>query len=598
MPAFLQLKDIDKQFGPRVIFDDASVTLDSEKKTGFIGRNGAGKSTLCKIILGQDTADSGEVIQSADLRLSYLDQHDPFTPEETALDFLMRHTGQEAWRCGEVAGRFQLKHDLLDTRIKNLSGGYQTRIKLTSMLLREPNFLILDEPSNYLDLKTLILLEEFLQDFDGGFLIVSHDREFLKKTCDHTLEAERGRLTLYPGTVEEYLTFKAEGQAQAISYNQTIESKRKQLQAFVDRFHAKASKAAQARSKMKQIEKLKTIDLAEAQHNVQIKIPAIQRRQGPAFTCEHLSIGYPEKLVAKDIRIEVDHGAHVAVLGDNGQGKTTFLRTLAADLAPTGGMFKWGFGCEIAYYAQHVVATLNPKHDVFTHLERHAADAVTRQELLAMAGSFLFKGHDVKKPVSVLSGGEGARLCLAGLLLMKRSVLLLDEPTNHLDFETVEALGAALRQFPGTVFFISHDRTFVNMVATQIVEVKHGAVIHYPGSYADYVYRLENQVRQELEAEDGARAELAPKVKTPSDYHLRKQRESAKRKLAGKIKRSEAQQAASRREKESLESEMAANPALWNRELTDRCATLAALIQEEERRWIQLTEQLEALAKG
>ncbi|MBI2093913.1 MAG: ABC-F family ATP-binding cassette domain-containing protein [Candidatus Omnitrophica bacterium] len=593
MSAILQLKEINKRFGPRVIFDNASVTLDSKKKTGFIGRNGAGKSTLCKIIIGQDTADSGKVIQSADLRLSYLEQHDLFTPEETVLDFLMRHTGQEAWRCGKVAGRFQLKHDLLHTCVKNLSGGYQTRVKLTSMLLREPNFLILDEPSNYLDLKTLILLEEFLEDFDGGFLIVSHDREFLKKTCDHTLEAESGRLMLYPGTVEEYLTFKAEQQAQIISYNQTIESKRRQLQAFVDRFHAKAAKAAQARSKMKQIEKLKTIDLAEAQSNVQIRIPAIQRRQGPAFTCEDLAIGYPEKLVAKDIQVEVDHGAHVAVLGDNGQGKTTFLRTLAADLAPKGGKFKWGFGCEIAYYAQHVVARLNPTDDVFTHLERHAAHAVTRQELLAMAGSFLFKDNDIKKPVSVLSGGECARLCLAGLLLMKYSVLLLDEPTNHLDFETVEALGAALRQFPGTVFFISHDRTFVNMVATQIVEVNNGAVIHYPGSYADYVYRLEKQIRQELDVKDGGRAESVPKANGPSDYHLRKQRESAKRKLAGQIKRCEEQQAVYRKEKDSLEAEMAADPAKWNRELTDRCTTLAALIQEEEHRWIDLNEQME-----
>src|SRR3989338_2905496 len=597
MSATIQLKAIHKRFGPRVIFNDASVTLDSGKKTGFIGRNGAGKSTLCKIITGHDTADSGEVVQSADLRLSYLEQHDLFTPEETVVEFLTRHTGQEAWRCGKVASRFQLKHALLDTRVKNLSGGYQTRVKLTSMLLRDPNFLILDEPSNYLDLKTLILLEEFLEDFDGGFLIVSHDREFLKKTCDHTLEAEGGRLMLYPGTVEEYLTFKAEQHAQAISYNQTVESKRKQLQAFVDRFHAKASKAAQARSKMKQIEKLKTIGLAEAQSNVQIRIPAVQRRQGPAFTCEGLAIGYPEKLVAQDIRIEIDHGTHVAVLGDNGQGKTTLLRTLAEDLAPRGGAFKWGFGCDIAYYAQHVAAGLNPEDSVFTHLERHAAHAVTRQELLAMAGSFLFKGNDIKKPVSVLSGGECARLCLAGLLLMKRSVLLLDEPTNHLDFETVEALGAALRQFTGTVMFISHDRTFVNLVATQIVEVNNGAVIHYPGSYAEYVYRLETQVRQELEAEEGSREEPAPKAKGPSEYHLRKQRESAKRKLAGQIRRCEEQQAAYRQEKESLEAELAADPARWSRELTDRCAALAALIQEEERRWLQLTEELERLPR-
>ncbi len=598
MPAILQLKEISKHFGPRVIFDEASATLDSGKKIGFIGRNGAGKSTLCKIIIGQETADSGEVVQSADLRLSYLEQHDLFLPEDTVLAFLMRHTAQEAWRCGKVAGRFQLKHDLLEARITSLSGGYQTRVKLAAMLLREPNFLVLDEPSNYLDLKTLILLEEFLQDFDGGFLIVSHDREFLKKTCDHTLEAESGRLALYPGTVEEYLTFKAEQQAQAISYNQTIESKRKQLQAFVDRFHAKASKASQARSKMKQIEKLKTIDLAEAQLNVQIKIPAVARRQGPAFSCDALSIGYPEKLVAKDIRVEVDHGTHVAVLGDNGQGKTTFLRTLAGDLAPKSGTFKWGFGCEIAYYAQHVVAALNPADDVFTHLERHAAHAVTRQELLAMAGSFLLKGSDVRKPVSVLSGGEGARLCLAGLLLMKRPVLLLDEPTNHLDFETVEALGVALRQFPGTVFFISHDRTFVNMVATQIVEVRNGAVVHYPGSYAEYVYRLETQVRQELKAEEGGGAEPASKTKAPSEYQLRKQRESVKRKLAGQIKRSEDQQEQYRKERDALESEMAANPLVWTPALSRRFDELTRLIRAEEERWAELTEQLEALANG
>ena len=597
MPAILQLKNIHKSFGPHVIFDEANATLNSEQKAGFIGRNGAGKSTLCKIIIGQESADAGEVIQSADLRLSYLEQHDPFTPDETVLEFLMRHTGKEAWRCGEVAGRFQLKHELLETKVTSLSGGYQTRVKLTSMLLREPNFLILDEPSNYLDLKTLILLEEFLQDFHGGFLIVSHDREFLKKTCDHTLEAENGRLTLYPGTVEEYLVFKQEQEAQAVSYNQTIESKRKQLQAFVDRFHAKASKASQARSKMKQIEKLKTIDIASAQSRVQIKIPTVARRHGSAFRCEELAIGYPEKLVAQHIRMEIEHGAHVAVLGDNGQGKTTFLRTLAGDLAPKDGAFRWGVHCDVAYYAQHVVAGLDPTHDVFTHLERRAAAAVTRQELLTMAGCFLFKGNDINKTVSVLSGGECARLCLAGLLLMKRSVLLLDEPTNHLDFETVEALGAALAQFPGTVFFISHDRTFVNMVATEIVEVKHGAVVRYPGSYADYVYHLEQNVRQELSADQGSGREVLRAVKGPSAYHLRKQQESAKRKLAGQIKRSEEQQQGYRMEKETLESEMAAHPTAWTPELSKRCEELLRLIHEEERRWMTLNEQLETLAR-
>src|SRR3989338_7790457 len=264
--------------------------------------------------------------------------------------------------------------------------------------------------------------------------------------------------------------------------------------------------------------------------------------------CENLSIGYPEKTVARRINLEVEQGARVAVLGDNGQGKTTFLRTLSGNLTPKSGDFRWGHHLKVGYYAQHVFSTLHPGQDVYTHLYEKAAAGVTRQEIMNLAGSFLFKGDDVKKKVGVLSGGERARVCLAGLLLSKCPVILLDEPTNHLDFETVEALGRALKSFSGTLFFVSHDRTFVNLVATQIVEVGGAAVVRYPGSYEDYVYhlanRLHHEVHPELPEEEEPAQEKAndpPVIDSASvqaaAYQRKKELQAEKRKISAQIGR-------------------------------------------------------------
>jgi len=225
--AVLQVKNLHKSYGPHTIFDDATVSFTTDQKIGMIGRNGAGKSTLCKIILGEEEADSGEIVKTPGLRLSYLEQHDPFKPEETVAEFLVRYTDKEEWECGMISSRFQIDYEKFQTPIKALSGGYQTRVKLAAMLLQDPNFLILDEPTNYLDLNTLILLENFLVDYKGGYLIVSHDREFLKRTCEYTLEAENGELTLCIGDVEDYLTIKEEQKQQALSTNKNIASKEK-----------------------------------------------------------------------------------------------------------------------------------------------------------------------------------------------------------------------------------------------------------------------------------------------------------------------------------------------------------------------------------
>ena len=594
--AILQIKNLHKSYGPRVIFDEANVTLNSEQKAGFIGRNGTGKSTLCKIIIGQEAADGGEVIQSADLRLAYLEQRDPFTPGETALDFLTRHTQQPAWRCGEVAGRFQLKQALLETAVHALSGGYQTRVKLTAMLLREPNFLILDEPSNYLDLKTLILLEEFLQDFDGGFLIVSHDREFLKKTCEYTAEAENGDVVLYPGSVEEYFTFKEEQQVQAASINKNIEAKQKQLQKFIDHFGAKASKATQAKSKLKQLHRLGK-DKIEVQHTastVKIRIPQVDQTNGVALRTKDLTIGYPEKIVAKNINVEGDRGAHIAVLGENGQGKTTFLRTLAKDLPLKSGEFKWGNNLKVGYYAQHVFSSLHPKHDVYTHLESVADTSVSRQDILNIAGSFLFKGDDVRKNVSVLSGGERARLCLAGLLLTKSPVLLLDEPTNHLDFETVEALANGLKEFAGTIFFISHDRTFVNLLATEIFDVKNGSIMRYPGTYEEYVYFLEQQAQEDPNTE---KTEEKPKAEAPKEPPADPVKDLKPKiaQLKKDVQQAEEKVTAYKTEKETILQDFIQSPMAYSRDREKRLKEVTALLEKEEALWIELQARLEKL---
>ncbi len=497
MAMLIQLKDISLHYGSRSILDRANCTFSENQKIGVIGRNGAGKSTMCKIIVGEEEPEEGTVQFGRQLRLSYLQQKDPFEPDELVVDFLQRYSNKPDWECGKIAAQFGLGYDKLYLPISELSGGFQMRVKLASMLLKDPNFLILDEPTNYLDLSTLLFLERFLNEYNGSFLVVSHDREFLKRTCDHTLEVENGKIVLYKDDVEGYLAYKEEQLEQKESHNKAVERQRKHLQSFVDRFGSKASKASSAQSKLKQIAKLKPIVIEHALSTVKIKMPAIPVRKGVALETKDLIIGYPDKRVASKISFQVQKGQHVAILGNNGQGKSTFLKTIADELDALGGTFTWGHGIKLGYYAQHVFQYLNEKDTVFSYLDSMADRDTPHQQVLDLAGSFLFSGNDVQKKIALLSGGERARLVLAGLLLSKSDILLLDEPTNHLDFETVEALGTALKSYTGTVFFISHDRTFVNMLASQIIEVKEGRVQLYPGTYEEYVYHLELEMDED-----------------------------------------------------------------------------------------------------
>lgn len=503
MAILLQLQDAHKRYGQQQLLAGASCALADDQKIGLIGRNGAGKSTLCRILLGDEDLDAGEVVRSKKLRLGYLRQHDPFHDGETVLDFLIRDSGQPDWRCGEIAWQFQLPDVMLHQPVRSLSGGWQTRVKLAALLLHDPNLLLLDEPTNFLDLRTQMLLEEFLRGFKGGILVVSHDRSFLKRTCTHTLEMSRGQLELFPGDVDAFLENIAERREHDRRVNAATLTKRKQLETFIAKNRANAATASQAKSKSKMLEKLTLVEVVGEEATVAFSFPKVQPRQGTALRTERMAIGYPERDVAEEVQLEVEHGERVGIVGDNGQGKTTFLRTVCGSLDPKAGQLKWGYGCEVGVYAQHVYTTLPEERTVEDYLHYQAAPGTNNQQIKDVAGSFLFSGEMISKRIKVLSGGERARLVLAGLLLEQHNVLVLDEPGNHLDVETVEALADALCRYPGTVLFTSHDRHFMQRVATSVVEVAAGRVASYPGSYDDYVYR----VRKELEA--GLRAEHA-----------------------------------------------------------------------------------------
>ncbi len=511
MGVLLQIRGAEKSYGEQMLLDDAEATITDNVKVGFVGRNGAGKSTLLRVLLGEEELEKGEVIRHPNLKIGYLRQHDPFLPGESALDFLMRDSGQPDWKCGEVGGEFELKGKYLNGPVSELSGGWQTRVKLASLLLHDPNLLLLDEPTNFLDIRTQILLEHFLRHFSKAALIVSHDRAFLQATCEHTLDLTRGKLTMFSGKIEAFLVFQAERREHEERVNASVLTKQKHLQKFIDKNRARASTAAQAKSKGRQLERLQTVEIAADLPTASIKAPVVAPRKGPAVRTLDLAIGYPDHTVAKNITLEIEHGQRAAIVGDNGQGKTTLLRTLVGSLEPVSGSVRWGHNCEIGVYAQHVYGSLDPKQTVLDYLEYKAIPGTTNQMILTVAGSLLFRGDHVRKKVQVLSGGERARLCMAGLLLGPYNILVLDEPGNHLDVETVESLAEALLAYQGTVIFTSHDRHFMRRIATNIVEVRDGTAKNYGSDYDAYLYYVNKEI------DDGERERAPNKPKGPPD---------------------------------------------------------------------------------
>jgi ATP-binding cassette subfamily F protein 3 len=594
MAVLLQIKNAQKSYGNQVLLDGAEATINDDVKVGFVGRNGAGKSTLLRILLGEEELDSGEVIRHPNLRLGYLRQHDPFLPDETPLEFLMRDSGQPDWKCGEIAGQFELKRAYLEGPVSKMSGGWQTRVKLAALLLHEPNLLLLDEPTNFLDLRTQILLEHFLRGYQEACLIVSHDRAFLAATCNHTLDLARGKLTSFPGKIDAYLEFQAEQREHFERLNAATLAKRRHMEEFIAKNKARASTATRAKSKEKQLEKMELIEISSNEPNACIRAPLVEPRQGPALRCKDLVIGYAEREIAHDINIEIDHGERAAIVGDNGQGKTTFLRTIVESLKPIRGDVRWGFGCSVGVYAQHVYTSLPDSQTVLGYLNSTAARGTNDQQILNMAGAMLFRGDAVQKKVSVLSGGERARLCMAGLLLSQYNILILDEPGNHLDVDTVEALAQALVNYKGTVIFTSHDRHFMKRVATCIIEVRDGHVTNYAGQYDAYLYSVNKEI-EEGEREQATKMAKAPAAliaktnKAPPKAARRNEREV--RKELSTIEKAIARLDDQKRQSSALLSNTAdQNEAM---RLHNEVQSLTAQLAQAEERWCELQSELD-----
>ncbi len=591
MAVLLQLRNAHKSYGDQQLLDGAEFSIVDNVKVGFVGRNGAGKSTLLRVLLGDEELEVGEIIRHPSLRIGYLRQHDPFQAGESALDFLMRDSNQPDWKCGEVAGQFELKGAYLNGPVSELSGGWQTRVKLAALLLHEPNLLMLDEPTNFLDLRTQILLEHFLRNFKQAALIVSHDRGFLSATCSQTLDLSRGQLTMYPGKIGDFLEYQKERREHDERVNATVAAKQKQLRRFIEKNRANASTASQAKSKQKQLDRLQQTEFEVEEPTVHMRAPVVKPRQGPAVRCKNLAIGYPDHTVATGIDIEIEHGERAAIVGDNGQGKTTLLRTLVHSLDALGGEVRWGFGCKIGTYAQHVYTSLDERQTVLEYLEYQAMSGTTNQEILAIAGSLLFRDSHVRKKIAVLSGGERARLCMAGILLGDYNIMVLDEPGNHLDVETIDALADALRAYKGTVLFTSHDRHFMSRIATSVIQVRDGRVRNYVDGYDAYIYAI----NKELDHEDGnsnpARSDKnrsatkTPKVKgKPSQQEQRKRRKEIQN-LERKIARLDDEK---KQLDEKLLVESDAQEAL---DLHNKIVKIGEQLAIAEQRWCDMQEE-------
>jgi ATP-binding cassette subfamily F protein 3 len=557
----LTVAGLSKSFGGRELFDDVSLNILSGDRIAITGPNGAGKSTLIKIILGKEEPDGGTVSFIRGTRVGYLPQESEPAGNETVMEVAIphehEHDGQFVAKVKQILASLGFKLTDYDRPAKEMSGGWIMRAHLARLLAEEPDLLMLDEPTNHLDLETLIWFQDYLKYYPGAILMISHDREFLNNLCTHIAELRSSKIMRYTGNYDEYLVQRAAMEQTLIATAKAQQRDIDRLQLFADRFGAKASKASQAQSKRKQIERIKE-DMVQVpdgpESTMGFRFPQPQRSGQRLITLEKIKFGYGEKLIYDGIDLEVERDQRIVLVGPNGAGKSTLLKLLAQVLTPQSGVHKLGHNAKFGYFAQHRAAMLNPKHTVF----QEALDTpqrITEQAIRTVLGSFLFRGDDIYKPVSVLSGGEKSRLALVKLLLDPPNLLLMDEPTTHLDLASVDALIEALKQYQGTLVFISHDVHFIRALSTHVVRVEAGTLRHFGGGYQYYLDKTAQSARSALTSSSFSKNLTAPKPVVPQVDRKEQKRVEAAQRQARSNKKSEIQKRIASLEKEIADLE-------------------------------------------
>jgi ATP-binding cassette subfamily F protein 3 len=570
----LSIKSISKTFAGRTLFADACLQINRRDRIGIVGRNGAGKSTLFSIILGETTPDSGVVALERGAKIGFLPQESAPTGEESVIELVCavsekfakaaRNLGalgkakgvepsDEDYEVFESAGGARLiakgrqilsglsfKDNDFDRPARELSGGWIMRAHLARLLVMEPDLLMLDEPTNHLDLDSLIWLQGYLQNYPGAILLISHDREFLNLLVRHILELEGAQATRYTGNYESYLVQRAANEAQRMAAYENQQKEIERLMKFVDRFRSKNTKATQAQSKLKQIERMEKIDAPFiSSKKIKFSFPQPARSGQRVIALKQLAKTYGDLQVYKSLNLEIERHQRIVLVGPNGAGKSTLLKILAEVVDFDSGERELGHNVQPGYFAQHRAETLNLNGTVLEEMLDTRA-SVTEQAARTLLGSFLFSDDDVFKKVGVLSGGEKSRLALAKLLLNPPNFLLLDEPTTHLDIESIDMLIDALSQFNGTMVFISHDVHFIRKTASHVIHVERGKLKHYPGPYNYYLEKTGQQASRATETslDSGSSVKSSAGLKR-EDGKARKRREAEARQALSKKRKSQ-----------------------------------------------------------